>query len=220
MGGGLSTFVCRVDDTRDFILRLGRFFAMKVLGKQGLLAVILLVSLLHCHGADAQKISIKTNALYWATTSPNLSAEVALAPQWTFEVGGGLNPFTFKGNRKWKHYQWQGEARYWFDSRFYGHFMGLHAGGGEMNVVGASCPWPRMHHDKRYDGWAVKAGLSYGYSFEIGENWNLEAQVGLGVIHADYGMYGCIECADLEGYFSRTMFAPTRLGLSFVYLIR
>ena len=55
--------------------------------------------------ASAQKLSIKTNALYWATASPNLSAEVGLAPHWTLEAGGGLNPFTFDKNRKWKHYQ-------------------------------------------------------------------------------------------------------------------
>ena len=56
--------------------------------------------------SSAQKIAVKTNALYWASASPNLSAEFGLAPRWTLEVGGGLNPFTFKDNRKWKHYQW------------------------------------------------------------------------------------------------------------------
>ena len=50
--------------------------------------------------AAAQKVAVKTNALYWASASPNLSAEVGLAPHWTLEVGGGLNPFTFKDNLK------------------------------------------------------------------------------------------------------------------------
>ena len=170
--------------------------------------------------AAAQKVAVKTNALYWASASPNLSAEVGLAPHWTLEVGGGLNPFTFKDNLKWKHYQWQGEARYWVCERFYRHFIGLHAGGGELNVSKVAFPWPKLSSDKRYEGWAVKAGLSYGYSFVLGGRWNLEASIGLGVIHADYSRYGCAVCADHDGNFKKTVFAPTKAGITLVYMIR
>ena len=170
--------------------------------------------------SSAQKIAVKTNALYWASASPNLSAEFGLAPRWTLEVGGGLNPFTFKDNRKWKHYQWQGEARYWFCERFYRHFIGLHAGGGQMNVARMNGIWPKMSEEMRYEGWAVKAGLSYGYSFVLGGRWNMEATLGLGVIHARYDRFGCAVCADHEGYFSKTMFAPTKAGITFIYMIR
>lgn len=170
--------------------------------------------------AAAQKVAVKTNALYWASVSPNLSVEVGLAPHWTLEVGGGLNPFTFKDNLKWKHYQWQGEARYWVCERFYRHFIGLHAGGGEFNVSKVAFPWPKLSSDKRYEGWAVKAGLSYGYSFVLGGRWNLEATIGLGVIHADYNRYGCAVCADHDGNFKKTVFAPTKAGITLVYMIR
>lgn len=170
--------------------------------------------------ASAQKLSLKTNALYWATASPNLSAEIGLAPHWTLEVGGGLNPFTFKDNMKWKHYQWQGEARYWICEKFYRHFIGIHAGGGEFNVSQAACPWPKISADKRYEGWAVKAGISYGYSFVLGGRWNLEATLGLGVIHADYNLYNCAVCGDYDGHFTRNIIAPTKAGISLVYMIR
>ena len=172
------------------------------------------------HLASAQVVAVKTNALYWASASPNLSAEVGLSPHWTLEVGGGMNPFTFKDNLKWKHYQWQGEARYWICERFYRHFVGIHAGGGELNVARAACPWPRLSADKRYEGWAVKAGVSYGYSFVLGGRWNLEATVGFGVIHADYDRFGCAVCGDLDGHFKKTMFAPTKAGVTLVYMIR
>jgi len=193
---------------------------MKKVPLFGLLVLLLTIGKGFVQEASAQNISVKTNALYWATASPNLSAEVGLAPHWTLEVGGGLNPFTFKDNRKWKHYQWQGEARYWLCERFYRHFIGLHAGGGELNVSKASCPWPRISPDKRYEGWAVKGGLSYGYSFVLGGCWNLEAEIGLGVVYADYDRYGCGVCADLEGHFSKMMFAPTKAAVTLVYMIR
>ena len=193
---------------------------MKMSNCLKLACVAFLLMFLPLHKASAQKVAVKTNALYWATMSPNISAEVGLAPHWTLEVGGGLNPFTLKNNRKWKHYQWQGEARYWICERFYRHFIGIHAGGGELNIARTAFPWPRISSDKRYEGWAVKAGVSYGYSFVLGGRWNMEATVGFGVIHADYDRYGCMSCADLDGHFTKTFLAPTQVGISLIYMIR
>ena len=42
--------------------------------------------------------ALKTNAVYWATTTPNIGAEVRLAPKWTLEAEVGLNPFTGKND--------------------------------------------------------------------------------------------------------------------------
>ena len=36
--------------------------------------------------ASAQKVAVKTNALYWATTTPNVGMEFALSDRWTLEV--------------------------------------------------------------------------------------------------------------------------------------
>ena len=41
---------------------------------------------------------LKTNALYWATTTPNLGLEFRLAQKWSLEVEAGLNPFTGKND--------------------------------------------------------------------------------------------------------------------------
>ena len=74
---------------------------------------------------------IKTNALYWATTTPNIGAEVRLAPKWTLEAEVGLNPFTGKNDdgsygKSLKHFRLHPEVRYWFCEAFYKHFLGLH----------------------------------------------------------------------------------------------
>ena len=44
--------------------------------------------------ADAQKVAVKTNSLYWLTTTPNAGFEFALGDRWTFEIAGGYNPWT------------------------------------------------------------------------------------------------------------------------------
>ena len=67
---------------------------------------------------------IKTNALYWATTTPNIGAEVRLAPKWTLEAEVGLNPFTGKNDdgsygKSLKHFRLHPEVRYWFCEAFY-----------------------------------------------------------------------------------------------------
>ena len=38
------------------------------------------------------KFAIKTNALYWATSTPNLGFEVGLAKKLTLDISGNYNP--------------------------------------------------------------------------------------------------------------------------------
>ena len=83
----------------------------------------------------AQDIAVKTNLLYDACATINIGAEVGLAPKWTLDVSGNLNAWTLSHGRKWKHWMAQPEARYWFCDRFAGHFLAVHALGGQYNVT-------------------------------------------------------------------------------------
>ncbi len=40
----------------------------------------------------AEDFALKSNVLYWGTTTPNLSAELGVAPKWTIELMGAYNP--------------------------------------------------------------------------------------------------------------------------------
>lgn len=94
----------------------------------------------------AQKVAVKTNVLYWATTTPNLGFEFGLGKKTSLEFFGGYNPWNLdKGeNKKMKHYLIQPEFRYWLCERFQGHFFGLHAGFSEYNVSGVRLPLPAV----------------------------------------------------------------------------
>ena len=74
----------------------------------------------------------------------------------------------------------EGEARYWLCQSFYGHFLGVHAGGGEYNLSRVHLPFVSRSASYRYEGWALMAGFSYGYSWVLGKRWNLEATIGAG----------------------------------------
>ena len=80
------------------------------------------------------KFAIKTNALYWATSTPNLGFEVGLAKKLTLDISGNYNPWKFGDDRQIKHWLVQPELRYWLCERFNGSFFGLHGHYGEMNV--------------------------------------------------------------------------------------
>jgi hypothetical protein len=161
--------------------------------------------------------ALKTNILEWAMTTPNLGAEVTLAPKWSLEVAGSVNPWKFSDNKKWKHYQGTIEARYWLRESMNGHFFGIHVGGGEYNVAGIKVPFWNFKKDYRYEGWHARAGITYGYHWALNHHWSIEALIGLGVVYTKYDKYECRNCGKNHGNNSRTFFAPTRLAVNLAY---
>ena len=169
--------------------------------------------------SSAQVAGVKTNALYWATATPNLGLEVALAPRWTLEFEGGYNPWTLDAdnNMKVKHWLVSPEVRYWLCNSFQGHFLGLNANYTIYNI--GALPINELK-DSRIEGWAVGAGLTYGYAFPIARRWNLELTAGLGLWYTSYDQYQSRKCGLFQQEVDKFVFAPTTLGVSFVYMIK
>ena len=174
--------------------------------------------------ASGQNVGLKTNLVSDGLLSPNLGLEFGLAPKWSLEVPGQVN-FWAVNDRKWKHWVVQPEARYWFCERFAGHFLGFHAIGGQYNVgnlnnkvnfLGSDF---RKLRDLRYQGWAVGAGVAYGYDWVLGRHWNLEAELGIGWLYTRFDVFSCANCGKkLESDKSHHYFGPTRLAVNLIYL--
>lgn len=197
--------------------------------------IVLLLVMAFPAAVNAQKVGLKTNALYWATTTPNLGFEVAMGDRFTFYLDGGYNPWTLDKdveiNRKARHFLVSPEVRYWFCESFNGHFIGVNGNYTQFNIsafpipnvfytTGSEGPITDFSRTERYQGWAAGAGLTYGYQWILGKNWNLEATVGLGYWYTVYDEYENRKC----GLFRQTnelhLFGPTRCGLSFIYLFK
>lgn len=150
--------------------------------------------------AQAQDVAVKTNAIYDATATINLGIEIGLAPRWTVDVSGDLNAWTMSHGRTWKHWFAQPEARYWFCDRMAGHFIGLHAHGGQFNVGGLDNDLNFLGSDfsqlsdQRYEGWFVGAGVAYGYAWVLGRHWNVEAELGIGYAYCKFDEFICYDC--------------------------
>lgn len=194
-------------------------------GKQLLCWLLLLVGIILWGGiakVAAQQVAVKTNLLYWATSTPNLGAEFGLGNRTTLDVSFGYNPWTLNRaeNRKLRHVLVMPEFRYWLCESFRGHFFGLHTGYTYYNISGVGIPFHSGTRGNRYQGWATGVGISYGYSWVLGRRWNLEATVGLGYVYTDYKKYDCVTCGDYLGRQSRHFFMPTKAGITLIYRIK
>lgn len=175
-------------------------------------------------GAKSQNVAIKTNLLYDALLTVNAGVEVGLAPRWTMDLSGNYNAWTVNGH-KWKHWMAQPEFRYWFCDRFMGHFLGIHALGGQynfgnikngINILGSNLS---MLTDYRYEGWGVGAGVAYGHAWVLGKHWNLEAEIGIGYIYTQFDKFECQDCGrQLETKQPHHYFGPTKAAINLVYV--
>ena len=183
--------------------------------------------------ADAQKVAVKTNSLYWLTATPNVGFEFAMAPRWTFEIAGGYNPWTLdkEENIKAKHFLVTPEIRYWFCESFQGHFIGINGNYTQFNVSGSNVPalfmpveasgiWVDDLLNSRSQGWAAGAGITYGYAFPIARRWNLEFAVGAGWWYTAYDKFESRTCGLFQETIKQHAFGLTELGISFIYMIK
>lgn len=162
-------------------------------------------------------VALKTNALYWATTTPNLSLELGLARKLTLDILGTYNPWEFSGDKKVKHWLIQPELRLWTCERFNGHFFGLHGHYAEFNMGGVKMLG--FEHN-RYQGHLYGGGISYGYQWIISNHFSVEATIGVGYARIKYDKYECGECGAKLKEDTKNYWGPTKVGVSLIYVIK
>lgn len=177
--------------------------------KRLLITAILLLAggmAVHIH---AQDVALKTNGLFWLTTTTNASVEFATSDKFTLELAGAYNPWTFSDDRKMRFWLAQPEMKYWICEKFEGHFVGLHLHGAQF--FGG---W----HEKRYDGYLAGGGFSYGYDWILSPHWNLEAEIGIGYAHLWYDESPRIPCEKCKRPRHKNYVGPTKAAISIVYI--
>lgn len=189
---------------------------------------LIVLFLVVAYSASAQGVvGIKTNLLYGACNfTPNLGVEVGLGKRTTINLTGSYNWFNLNGkkndNKKAVHWLVQPEFRYFLCERFNGHFFGLHATMAHYNIGGYELPllFGRGSKVFRHQGWAVGAGISYGYQLMLGRSWNMEFNVGLGYARFKYDQYDHQKCGDkVASGVVKNYFGPTKVGVSLIWVI-
>ena len=188
--------------------------------------VLFIMGLLFSAEVKSQTVAIKTNLLYDALMNINAGVEIGLAPKWTLDVSGDYNGWKLSHQRQWKHWMGQPEARYWFCDRFQGHFLALHAHGGQYNVgggLGNSIDFLGTDLSplggNRVQGWFIGAGVGYGYAVALSKHFNLEFEIGIGYAYTKFDKYKCAKCdSKIESDKDHHYFGPTKAEIGFVYL--
>lgn len=157
----------------------------------------------------AQRIALKSNAVTWATLSPNFGAEFRITRFFTVNGELSFNPFSF-GNFKPHHVTFQPEVRYWFSSRPHARWF--------VGVAGLASVYNMTLGGTTHDGTAIGAGPTGGYSFVLNSRWSMEATLGLGLIGINERRYKDI--LPLERNNKKIIFAPIKAGVTFVYLLK
>lgn len=166
-------------------------------------------------------MAVKTNLLSDLTTTINLGVEASLAPRWSLDISGNYNAWDFNDYRKQKQWMVQPEARFWFCESFNGHFLALHAIGGEFNMADPFFPFSlnKELKDYRYEGWMYGAGIGYGYHWILSPRWSIEAEIGVGYVGTTHEQYECIRCGALLAEGCSNRFSITKLAVSLVFMI-
>ncbi len=185
-------------------------------------------------GADARsqstlrklpRFALKTNLLYAAAAfTPNLGVEFGLGDRSSIDVMLAYNPWNLNGtyddNKKLVHRLAKAEYRWWLCERFNGHFFGAHALFVNYNISQHNIPIVGFKKDYRYQGYAVGAGVSYGYHLMLASHWGLEFNAGVGLAYMNYEKKDCIKCGSLVGNYDKVYFGPTSLGVKLVFIIK
>lgn len=165
-----------------------------------------------------QQTALKTNALFWATTTPNAGVEMAITHNITVELWGAYNAWKYPDDMKLNLYLLQPEVRYWFCRKYEGHFVGVHGHYGHFNI--GQIPFISRLKEYVLRGDLFGGGVSYGYHWALGDRWGIEATLGVGYAYMKYDKLRCADCGEREGSYTRTYFGPTRIGVSFIYFLR
>lgn len=162
------------------------------------------------------RAAIKTNFLYWATTTVNVGLELYLSPKWSLNLHTGFNPWEKLG---YKHWLVQPEVRYWFCNTFEQHFIGLHGIYGKFNLRDAKIPFTDKLEDHVYKGYGIGAGIAYGYHLPISGRWGMEFSLGVGYVYLKYKKYKCEGCSNYLGKDRTHYFGPTKASVSLLFMI-
>lgn len=175
---------------------------------------------LFCLNVYSQNVAVKTNLLGWGGASPNLGLEIGVGKKSTLDVVYSFNPFEFGNRRYWKHWRVVPEYRYWFCERFHGHFIGVHAIGGEYNLARVKLPFGVYKNTRhaRYEGWGAGGGISYGYQWLLSLHWSFEATLGVGYIYSEYDKYPCASCGRKIDSGRKHYLGPTKAALNLIYV--
>lgn len=163
-------------------------------------------------GAKAQVWGLKTSATMLATLTSNLEVSMSVADRATLHLPVMYNPWKFEENSRFQQLTAMPGVRLWKDKAYFGAFASAFAIASRFHMGGF------FGHKYRYDGNMFGIGVGGGYAYLLSKRWNIEFELGVGFVRADYDK--CAWQENSRRYESVLGFklVPAKLDISVMYL--
>lgn len=179
--------------------------------------LLILLALGLSYTAGAQKFSLSTNLVDWASLGTiNLEGGMSLSRHFSLTAGGHYNPWEFQTRNGYDMYSKQTAAyvgaRYWLWYVYSGWWAGAKVQYASYSSTGI---WRPALEDRQ----SIGAGLSFGYTLMMHKNLNIEFGAGFWAgRHFRYTLYECPKCMRVRASGGRGFILPDDISVSVMYV--
>lgn len=156
-------------------------------------------------------LSLRANLLRWATLTPDLGLEWRICPSWGIAVNGSWTSWTWSGkDRRYALWEVAPEVRYYMGEKK-AWYLGAMFKAGQFN-------YKLSETGKQGD--LLGGGITAGYQLRLNKALDLDFNLGLGYLNADYEKYEVIDGVRVRrGNETKDWWGPVNAGVTLVWKI-
>ena len=151
-------------------------------------------------------LSVRANLLRWATLTPDLGVEWRISPSWAVAVNGSWTSWTWRDNdRRYALWEVAPEVRWYLGERK-AWYVGAMFKAGQFNY---------KLSDTGKQGDLMGGGITAGYQLRLNKALNLDFNLGLGYLNADFEKYEVIDGVRVRrGSETKDWWGPINAGIT------
>ena len=154
-------------------------------------------------------LSLRANLLRWATLTPDLGLEWRICPSWGIAVNGSWTSWTWSDkDRRYALWEVAPEVRYYMGEKK-AWYLGAMFKAGQFN-------YKLSETGKQGD--LMGGGITAGYQLRLNKALDLDFNLGLGYLNADYEKYEVIDGVRVRrGNGTKDWWGPINAGVTLVW---
>ena len=154
-------------------------------------------------------LSLRANLLRWATLTPDLGVEWRICPSWGIAVNGSWTSWTWSDkDRRYALWEVAPEIRYYMGEKK-AWYLGAMFKAGQFNY---------KLSDTGKQGDLMGGGITAGYQLRLNKALDLDFNLGLGYLNADYEKYEVIDGVRVRrGNETKDWWGPINAGVTLVW---
>ena len=154
-------------------------------------------------------LSLRANLLRWATLTPDLGVEWRICPSWGIAVNGSWTSWSWSDkDRRYALWEVAPEVRYYMGEKK-AWYLGAMFKAGQFNY---------KLSDTGKQGDLMGGGITAGYQLRLNKALDLDFNLGLGYLNADYEKYEVIDGVRVRrGNETKDWWGPINAGVTLVW---